>query len=324
MKKEEEVPFLLVGGTDEYRIRRFVRTIVTAKSAAGWTITELEGTDHEGVQRLLSSSGVLFDGQTLVVVTTPEKLPQGLMASHSKDSEPTVVFLLVYDTDKPTGPIADLVPKTCTRFFSLPPFYKLEDYAVKFIREECRSQGITVEDPLAVALTRKVGLDLGVLSFEVDKACQLAKSLGVGALTPEILRDTIAPLSEVDGTALIDAIGSQNLKRVSSEFHRYLLSKGGDPTVELCGRVLSPTILRWLQAAHLHESGVSPTAAAGRMGANPWYWENKVLPPARNWGVLGCKNLLAVVAKSQVAVFNGGVNPWVILESGILRLLDNG
>lgn len=318
-----EPPLLLVSGGDEYRKRRFIRGLVTKKQQDGWTVYPLVGTAHGELDQVLSTTGVLFPGNALCVVTTPEKLPLNIVKAHSLDTDPCVVLLLVYDTDKPSGPIADLVPKTATKSFTLPAFYKLEDSAVEFAREEAKSRGVSLEHTLALALVKKVGTDYGFLAFEVEKAARLATAQGVKTLGPEIFKGTIAPLSEADGSGILDALGVGNKARLATELSRYKASKGGDPTVELCGRVLTPTALRWFQAAHMSANGVSPQGAAGRLGANPWYWEHKVLPPARALGVVGCKNLLSVISKSQTAVFSGWVNPWGVLESGLLGVLTS-
>ena len=320
MKATSDPPLLLVAGADEHRRRRFVRGVSTKKQTEGWTVYPMGGEEHTVLDTVLSTTGVLFPGKALCVVHNPEKLPLPLVKSHAADSDPSVVLLLVYETDKPSGPLADLVPKASCKVFPLPPFYKLDEYAADYVRE-ARSKGFVIGSDLAGALVRKVGNDLGVLTFEVAKACLLAKAKGGKDITPEILRDTVAPLSEVDGSSVLEALGSANPKRLAVELSRYKISKGGDPTVELCGRVLTPMVLRWLQAAHMFECGVSASAAAGRTGSNPWYWENKVLPPARAHGVVGCKKMLGAIAKAQTAVFSGHVSPWVTLEAGLLGAL---
>lgn len=312
-------PLWLVTGADDHRRRRFVQTVTSKRRSEGWTVQSLEGTDPEGVSRLLSSSGVLFGGYTLGVVSTPEKLPQALLKAHLSDPDPSVTLLLVFEGDKPPAVLSDVVPKSHTKSFPLPPFYKMEEYSCDYVKEELRGWGCRMEGALAVALVRKVGTDLGVLQFEIAKACLLTKAKGGLDVTPEVLRDTLAPLSECDGSAVLEALASRVEKRVALELRRYKDSKGGDPTLELCGRVLSPAFLRWFQAAHLSVSGVSAAAGAGRVGANPWYWEHKILPPARAWGVVGCKELLAVTARAQSAVFGGLLRPWTLLEAGLLH-----
>lgn len=314
---------LVVYGSDDFRRERFLRSIVSKHVRDGWTTHEMVGSEGEGpLGTLLSTTGVLFAQSALCILRKPEKAPEGLqklLKVHSTDTDPMVVVLLVYETDKPSGPLWEMVPKSCHKGFTLPPFYKMEEAAVSFIQEEAR--GFKIEQPLAQALVRKVGLDFGVLSFEVSKATTLARSMGTTTITPEIVKQTMAPLAEMDGSSILDALSARSALRLAREMDGYRRVKGTDPTIEFCGRVLSPTLLRWLQACHLHASGVSPQVAAARLGSNPWYWENKILPQARVWGIQGCSKMLSLVARSQEAVFSGFINPWGLLESGLLRLV---
>ena len=311
---------LLVAGTDEHRRRVFIREFISKFSKDGYLIHPLDGTDRNGLQGVLSSVGVLFSNHTLVVITHPEKVAPEDVADHLQDPSPYLLLLLVSEDDKPSGGILDGFPAANTKLFSLPPFYKMDEHAADYARELCKSQGVSLPEPLARALVKKVGNDLGVVSFEIDKALHLARALGVKALEPVHIKATMAPLSELDGGPLVDALGTRNRRAISDELARYKKSKKGDPTIEVCGRSLTPSVLRWLQASYLHGKSVSPASAAGRVGSSPWYWEHRVLPCARNWGVDGCRELLGVIAKSQEAVFSGAINPWGILESGVLRL----
>lgn len=314
-------PILLAYGGDEYRLRRFVRGVRSQYETGGFTPLDVSGDDHGHLSQILSTTGVVFDNKVLCVIQTKaDKVPVSLLTEHGQDKDPVVVlFLVLSGVEKPPAVLTDHVPKSATRVFGSPPFYKLEDFAVDFVQDEVKSLGCTIAGDLATALVRKVGTDLGTLDYEVLKACHLTKAGGGKDVTPAIVRLSMAPLVESDGTTVVEALGARNARRLCQELDRYRFTKGGDPTIELCGRVLSPTVLRWLQAAHMSESGVSPGAAAGRIGSNPWYWENRVLPQARAWGVRGSYELLRVIAQAQGHVFQGSLSPWTFLESGLLR-----
>jgi DNA polymerase III delta subunit len=311
---------LLVGGTDAHRRRVFMREFLAKCLADGYVVQPLDGEDRSGLQALIGTVGVLFPNPTVAVITRPEKIKPDDVSDHLREPNPDLSLLLVSEENKPKGGILDGFPAAQTKLFTLPPFYKLDEHAANYAMELVKQRGMELPDGLARALVKKVGNDLGVLSFEVDKVVRLASTLGVKLLEPTHLKGTIAPLTELDGSTVVDALGTRNARLISDELFRYRVLKKGDPTIELCGRTLTPTVLRWLQAAYLHGKGVSSTGAAGRVSASPWYWENKILPCARIWGVEGCGKLLNVIADSQVAVFDGAVNPWGILASGVLRL----
>lgn len=311
---------LLVGGTDTHRRRVFVRDLVAKCSLGGWDTHPIDGADHSGLQSLMSFLGVLSTKPTLAVITRPEKLAPKDLADHLREPNPYLTLLLVSEADKPTGGVLDGFPPAQMKIFPLPPFYKLDDHAADYARECAKARGADLPDGLARALVKRVGNDLGVVYYEVDKVTRYAATLGVRVLEPAHLKGTIAPLMELDGSTVADALGTRNVKILADELARYKNSKKGDPTIELCGRTLTPMVLRWLQASYLHSKGSSPASAAGRVGSSPWYWEHKILPAARTWGVEGCRNLIEAIARAQSAVFDGAISPWSMLESSLLRL----
>lgn len=311
---------LLVAGTDGHRRRVFVRDFVTKCVKAGYTPHPLDGADREGLQTLVSTVGVLFPNPTLAVIQRPEKVVADDVTEHLRSPNPYLVLLFVSEQDKPSGGALDGFPAAHTKTFSLPPFYKLDDHAADYACEVAKSRGVDLSERLARALVKAVGNDLGVLTYEVSKAVMLVRSLGVKVVEPSHLRATLAPLMELDGSNVLDALGTRGARAISDELSRYRNSKRSDPTIELCGRTLTPAVLRWMQAVTMQSGGMSVASAAARVGANPWYWEHKILPAARAWGVAGCRALLGVIAHAQTAVFEGAIRPWIFLESGILRL----
>jgi DNA polymerase III delta subunit len=308
-------PALVVTGTDDFQRRRLVRKIASTRAREGWSVIPVDAGVSGDVEESLASTS-LFGANTLLVVSRAEKLSPAILKSQLDDPDPSVVLLLVSDADKLTPPL-DSVPKALVKTFSLPAFYKMEEHATAFCVDEAKAYKRELAPALATALVRKVGTDLGVLAFEVQKAALYAT--GADKLTADHFRATVAPLLESDGSAIADALATQNRKLFMSEMDRFRRAKGGDPTIELCGRVISPTVLRWLQAAHLHASGLSPQAAAGSVGANPWFWEHKVLPAALRWKIAGCVQIVRVVAAAQEATFRGSVSPWGLLEAGLVR-----
>ena len=308
-------PVLVVAGTDEFQRRRLVRKITSTRAREGWSVIPVDAGVSGDVEESLGATS-LFGANTLLVVSRAEKLSPALLKSQLDDPDPSVVLLLVSDSDKLASPL-DSVPKALVKTFSLPAFYKMEEHATAFCVEEAKSRGKVLDPSLASALVRKVGTDFGILAFEIQKVTLYAGD--AEKILPEHLRATVAALVETDGSAIAEALSVQNSRTLLLEMDRFRKAKGSDPTIELCGRVLSPTVIRWLQAAHLHASGLSPSAAAGSVGANPWFWEKKVLPAALRWRVLGCARLLQVIASAQEATFRGSVSPWNLLEAGLIR-----
>ena len=78
MSKKAPQPLFMVSGTDDYRRRKFIRTMMAEQIQLGWQVQHIDGTDHASLEGLLGSSGVLFDGMVLCVIHHPEKLPEKL------------------------------------------------------------------------------------------------------------------------------------------------------------------------------------------------------------------------------------------------------
>lgn len=305
----------LIGGSDEYQSRRMLNKITATRRSEGWSVLPIDGKTPGALDPVFAMSA-MFEASTLCVVSNPEKLSVALVKDQVTDPDPKITLLLITNSDKPTGPVFDLIPKESTKIFALPPSYKMDEYAANFVQNDLKARGSKITESLALAMVRKVGTDLGVLSFEVQKVCLFAGTST--EITAAHLRETLAALSETDGSAVLEAIGLKQSKRLASEMQKYQASRGGDPTIELCGRVITPALTRWLQAAHLSESGMPPAAAAGIVGANPWYWENKILPYAMRWKVAGCARLIGIVAEAQTQVFRGGISPFTYLEAAFL------
>jgi DNA polymerase III delta subunit len=315
-EKKGNPPVLVVGGSDVYQRRRLISKITETRRGQGWNVLPIDGKEPDALDSVFAMSA-MFEAPTLCVVVNPEKLSPAVVIDHLQSPDPKVVLLLVTESDKPSGPFFDLAQK---KVFTLPPFYKLEEHAAAFVQSEVTALGGSFDPPsLATSLVRRVGTDLGVLSFEAQKAVLFA---GTGTpITATHLRETLAPLAETDGSSIIEALGTKNQKKLAAELQRYQSTRGGDPTIELCGRILTPALTRWLQAAHLAEAGMSASGAAGSVGANPWYWEHKILPHALRWKVSGCARLIGIVADAQTLVFRGGLAPFTYLEASFLAFL---
>jgi len=311
---------LIVGGSDDFLRRRLISKITTARRSEGWNVLAVDGKEKGALDAVFATS-MMFGTPTLCIVENAEKVDPGVIRSQVTDPDPNVTVVLVTESDKPSAAVFESVPKESVKIFTLPPFYKREEYATNFAVAEAKARGCVLDPTLAGALVKKVGADLGVLSFEILKAATYA---GPGTITAEHLREVMAPLMEADGTAVLEALGSKNLKRLMLEMAKYRETRGGDPTIELCGRIITPAVTRWLQAAHMHQSGMSAGAGAGAVGANPWYWEHKVLPYAVRWRVGGCAALIRAMARAQTLVFQGAVSPWSYLESSVFELVQTG
>jgi hypothetical protein len=143
----------------------------------------------------------------------------------------------------------------------------------------------------------------------------LADARGTAVLDKDVVKGAMASIEEASVGPIIEALAVRSRKRLSRALVRVRKTSRYDPTMRVC-RFLGSSVLRWLQAAHL--DALPPKAAASELGLNPWYFENKILPPARRWGKAGTIQLASDLAASERAVLNGAVNPWVVLTTRLL------
>jgi DNA polymerase III delta subunit len=319
----ETPPVYWIAGEDAVRARVFARKLAQHARAQNATVTWFEGAEGDlAVERAYSTAGVLFAQDQWIFVTDAEKFSADVVRAHATtDTNPSLVVVLISSTLK-VASLEALVPPSARKSFALPPFYKMDEHAAGWAVEWAHGRGVQMDSATANALIRHVGHDLGYVAFEVDKAAALARARGSTKIDLPILRGSVAALAAEDGTAVVEALSARTARPLAEALATYGARARGEPTVELCGRVISPAVMRWFQAAALDSNGVSPSAAAGRCGANPWYWEHKVLPAARRWGVGGCGALLRVIATAQRAAFAGSISPWGVLMAGLLRVVE--
>lgn len=320
MSKDTFPSVLAVSGGQDLLRLRFLRNVVETQRAAGWDVVEIDGEDALAVRDALDGGGGLFDqAKTLAVVSNPNKVNLDLLQAHheAKDYETTLLLHIEGEPDGRTK-FGKFVKKTLIKVhkgFSKPDEWEEPEVATAFVIEEAKLHGYTIRPALARALVDRVGTDLGMLSFEMQKMALLAQATGAKAIDKEEVKGGMAPIAEAAVGPIIEALAARNRKRLSKALDRVRRTSKYDPTMRVC-RFLGSTVLKWVQAAHLEN--LPPKAAATELGLNPWYFENKILPPARRWGKQGTVQLATDLAASERAVLNGAVSPWAVLSTRLL------
>ena len=316
-KKDVFPPLVVVSGGEVLLRRRFVQNMVSVQRAEGWSIENVDGSDPSAVRDVLAP-GLFVPGKVLAVVHTPEKIDLDLVGQHQASKDYTTTLLLHLDGE-PDGRtkfgkflkgLGD-VHKTFTK----PTEWKAPEVAVEFVLAEALSYRKTMRPSLAEALVERVGSDLGMLAFELQKMALLADARGLEAIDKAEVRGGMAPIAEASVGPIADALALRNRKRLSKALSKVHETTKTDPTMRI-SRFLGAIVLKWMQAAHL--DALPPKAAAQELGLHPWYFETKILPPARRWGKARTVQLVADLAAAERAVFNGAINPWVVLTSRLL------
>lgn len=311
-------PMLVVSGGQTILRQRFLRHVRSTQAKEGWAVIDIDGTDITSVRDALQGGGMFVEGMTLAVVHHPTKLDLTMLKRHA-ESKDYVTTLLLHIEGNPDGrtKFGKYVKSLSKvhRSFPLPDEWKAPEVAAEFVLAEVKEHGMTMRPALAQALIARVGSDLGMLSFEVQKMALLADAKGTKVIDRDEIKGAMAPIAEASVAPIVDALSARNRKKLSRALRRLRQTSKSDPTMRICG-LLRTMVTRWIQAAYL--DALPPRAAAAELGMNPWYFEKKILPSARRWGKVGTVRLASDLAASERAVLNGSLSPWTVLTARLL------
>ncbi len=310
---------LLISGSQALLRHRLLHLLIKANEDGGVRIDHVDGAQPGAIGMAMSGS-MFFTGNSLAVVSNPHKGDLDLYREHRKTKNATAVLLLHHEGE-PKGNtkfgkfVKELGPKAHQRF-SAPNKWKAADEAAEFVVREAKTQhGKTITARLARALVQRAGSDFGVLVFEIRKMALLASAEGSSTIEAEHIKQGMAELVEVDIGLLLDAFRGRNRRALTNILHRIKLRSSKDPTMMVC-RLLGSEATKWLQAASLKH--MPPKAAAAELGINAWYFENKILPVAKLWGLPALAHLISALAAGERGVLDGHNSPWIGLCCGLL------
>lgn len=332
---------VLSGGLEFLRLRELSRA-VRAAGEAGRRVVRVAAGDEDSLQDVLSGS-FLFTDTTLVVVESGSVKKKSKKSKKSKVEEDggqedgwgeesvaaiiahsasttNEVSILVHHAEDLTptslaGQVVAALPDGRHAAFLSPKPWKERDFAVEFFQKDLKRLGKTIAEPLAEAVVRQVGVDLGLLSFEALKVSTLLDWDGRTEVLKADLVGMLATFSAEDWQALKDALAGKNARGVLRALADIRSGPGGE-VYQKAHAVVTSSVQRWLHAAALHEAGVGEEEAAGRVGLHPFPYKKDVHPVGVRWGAAPLAGLLKDVA--QVGVRRGHMNPWVALESTLV------
>lgn len=319
-------------GSNTYLRDRNCREALFKARKAGYEVNEVAGDDVIGLAAQLSGISDLFGTgkpkKKLVYINDEDSKLLLAPVKRYLEDDTTTGFMLIKGPAKPKAKsgLAQLIlehPKQAREFVAPPP-YKAEDEAIQFSIHEAGLHSKNMTQKTAAALVKVIGTDLGMLAFEIMKASLYLDSLGdKNEITVESLRKTWAPFAEVEVFPLANALIDKGAKEVALLLRRIEDTHSEDAsgrTIKVCRQVGS-NIMTWMSILHLHELGVRPKDAAERMGMNAYRYEKILLPEAKKAGKVFLRKVLGVLAESEKGVRRGELNPWIGLQTRILRML---
>jgi DNA polymerase III delta subunit len=321
---------VVLSGTHDYLRMRELKEAVGVADAAGRTIERVQGDDREEISRILSSTGVFFQEDVLVVVENPEKVDPELVIAHHESEDNAVVLLLHqeghFKAKSGLGKIAKVLPDRFVAKFDKPKPWEEDEHAMKFCVAEARKRKLKLGEPLAAAIVQNVGGDLGMLSFEIQKLGLLLAYEGETDVTPVHVKQTIAAFGELGPRPVVEALERRDLPRVAralANMRRTHAGNLGGATLRACAFVGS-SARNWLHVAALMAAGTKPDHIADRVGLHPFVVRKTLVPVAKRWGQGRLTSLVKSIALVERSVRSGQVSPWVQLECALFRSLQGG
>jgi DNA polymerase-3 subunit delta len=320
-------PVVVLSGDEEYLLVRELREAISVADETGRSVEYVDGSDREELSRVLSSSGVFFQDDVLVVIENPENVDaEFVLRHHEADSNKVVVLLYQKGAIKKKSGLARVIeglPKKFVARFEKPKPWEEVDRAVQFCVGEARKRGVGLKDAYAAAIVGNVGTDLGILTFEIDKLALFTKIEGARDVEVTHVRQTVGAFSELGPKPVVEALERFDAKGVSNalaNMRRTHAGNLGGATLQACAFV-SNSAKKWLHVAALLNEGAGLDEISSRTGLHSFVLRKTLLPVAKRWGEGRLVPLLKSLACVERSVRNGHVNPWVQLECAVLDSL---
>ena len=283
--------------------------ITSQRRFEGWDVRCIDGKKNPKHEVESAFDVGMFDTDpVLVVLRNPSKVKnlKGLLDTQGLDA------LVIQEGDN-----LKVLSGYPSHEFKLLKGDKRRKAAVLFLQQEVEKHNRSIQEDLAEAVVKRVGMDFGVLRWEALKYGYC----GEGALTPQEVKGLIAPLSEAEGLGIIDAIGERNVRAYLSESARVKTTKSGDPTKPLCSGLLTRNLLIWTETLARMEKGQSAQEIAQALKMNPYVVQKAIMPQAKSLGKRRIYGLLSATAKAEESVLKGAISPWDLLKSRVLGVL---
>ena len=342
MSGPRNAPVMVVSGGTEFLRLRIIRKIVQTARKNGRRLVTIKAGDESSLRDLFGG-GFLFADATVAVVESAVQRKRAakkkkdtaaedtsgwseealaLVLEHVRDGDSSDIILVIHHEGEAgpntfAGQVAAVLPNPKKEHLitATHPWWKERDVAVAFLKSEMKDRGKSISEELAEQVIRKVGTELGFISFEAQKFSMCLDVDQRTEVTPQDAASLMASLGGEDWEALKSALGARNTKLLVRSWNDIRNGPGGDALPKAIG-TLTGLIVKWAHAAALHEQGLNPEDAASRAGVHPYQYQNFILPAAIRWGRKPLEKLLRDV--TMIGVRKGHINPWVALESTLV------
>lgn len=321
-------PLVILSGDHDFLRMRQLKEAVTVADTVGRSVEYVKGSDREALSGVLSSSGVFFPEDILVVLNDAEDVDVSLLLDHHERGSNDVVVVVHHPGKIKPGSnlatVADEIPKKYVARFEKPKPWEAHEGAVNFCVSEASQLGFSLPQRIADAIVKNVGNDLGVLSFEIDKLGHYLRAEGKTTAEPADVRGVLGAFVDLGPKPIVDALERKNAKAVSTALANMRRTHSGNlagATLRACAFV-SRAASEWLHVAALLDEGASQEEILSRTGKHRFLLREVLLPAAKRWGQGGLVSLIRSVARVERSVRSGHTHPWVELECALLEAFD--
>lgn len=196
---------------------------------------------------------------------------------------------------------------------------KKQKWCAKFFQKMVKDEGKEISLPICESVVQRVGTDLGVLRYEALKLGYVGEG---EELTAKEVISVLAPLSEMSGFLLVDAVFTQNPKHFLKICARFEKRLKKDPTVSICQGLLFKNLMDVLSVRLCIDSGIkSSQQISDKIGKEKWLVESILLPRAKTYTTKKVQEILGLLYHCENLAFSGVVSPFSVFKSGMVRLM---
>lgn len=318
-------PFVVSYGEEPFFLDRDLERF---KDQPGRTVIVLDGTEtsDEELASICSTVMVDFDDPAatkpkVVVLDNAHKFkPEKAMKAYVESKEPKnlgTVLAAIIRSEKPVVFWSKMSEKVTLREYKKLKTWDNNNEVVRWVEEEARQIGLTLDSRTANIMYQIAGDDLYRLSSELQKLFLL---LGKGvAVTLDHLKLIMTPGSTADSWTIADAAFDKNQKKALNALSAVYKHATEDPSI-LVMSALMKQAERIYVARSMLDKGASQDEVAGRLGMHPYRFKMAVLPLVGKHTQRGLSLAMQNLCKLDVELKRTSQSRRTLVELAVLDL----
>ena len=318
-------PFIVSFGEEEFLLDRDLQSY---RSQPDRTVTILDGDgleDHDLVTicetNIIDLDDPAATKPRIVVVDDAQevKAEKALRAYvEKKDSKDlSVVLALIVRDPKLPSIWTKLGSKGAVREHKKFKTFETNNEVVKWMLEEARSIGLSLDSRTATGIFQVVGYDLYRISNELQKLLLLAGS-GV-PVTIEHIKLVLTQGNSVEPYHVADAVAAKDPKKAMNALSSLYRTTGEDPAVPVAYSLMRQ-VEKLLVARTMLDRGAGPEEVAGQLNMHPWRCKSFFLPLVGKHTRDGLIRAMHRLCKLDVEIKSGSLSKRTRLELAVLSI----